>query len=285
MLDRLTDNEASLIGAYQSICGAVSEGAAITPAAEWLIDNFHQVERQIRQVRSDLPPRYYRQLPKLAEGPFAGYPRVFGMAWAFVAHTDSRFDVDVWSRFVHAYQQVQPLTIGELWASAITLRIILIENLRRIAERIVDSRDDRRRADDLANRLLGAGGKPRRALEGRYRRTRSGAAVRRVPAATRLPPARPGPIVASLLAHLDERLAVEGKTVDAAVNDEQQKQVSANVTVRNIITSMRPCRMSIGRRSSNASALSIPLWLPQIPSAWPEGPNWVMNARCGTCST
>ena len=27
------------------------------------------------------------------------------------------------------------------------------------------------------------------------------------------------------------------------------------------------------------------LWLPQIPSAWPEGPNRVMNARCGTCST
>ena len=98
LLNRLTDNEASLITAYRSICGAVSDGAAITPAAEWLIDNFHQVERQIRQVRLDLPPRYYRQLPKLADGPFAGYPRVFGMAWAFVAHTDSRFDVDAWCR-------------------------------------------------------------------------------------------------------------------------------------------------------------------------------------------
>ena len=101
---------------------------------------------------------YYRQLPKLAEGPFAGYPRVFGVAWAFVAHTDSRFDPEILSRYVRAYQEVQPLTIGELWAVAITLRIVLVENLRRLAERIVHSRAAREEADNLADRLLGAGG-------------------------------------------------------------------------------------------------------------------------------
>ena len=105
LLDRLADNEASLLLSYQSICGAVAVGAAITPAAEWLIDNFHQVERQIREIRTDLPPGYYRQLPKLAEGPFARYPRVFEIAWAFVAHTDSRFDVDLWCGFLRAYQE------------------------------------------------------------------------------------------------------------------------------------------------------------------------------------
>ena len=83
----------------------------------------------------DLPPGYYRQLPKLAVGPFAGYPRVFGIAWAFVAHTDSRFDPEMLVRFVRAYQKVQPLTIGELWAVSITLRIVLIENLGRLADR------------------------------------------------------------------------------------------------------------------------------------------------------
>ena len=64
-------------------------------------------------------------------GPFEGYPRVFGLAWAFVAHTDSRFDPEMLCRFVRAYQRVQPLTIGELWAVAITLRVVLVENLRR----------------------------------------------------------------------------------------------------------------------------------------------------------
>ena len=41
------------------------------PAAEWLLDNYHIVEAQIREIRDDLPPGYYRQLPKLADGPFA----------------------------------------------------------------------------------------------------------------------------------------------------------------------------------------------------------------------
>ena len=83
---------------------------------------------------------------------------MFGLVWAFVAHTDSRFDVDTWCAFIHAYQEEQPLTIGELWASAITLRIILVENLRRIAERIVYSRDERRKADAIADHLLSVDG-------------------------------------------------------------------------------------------------------------------------------
>nr|WIE91350.1 glucoamylase family protein [Mesorhizobium sp. WSM4875] len=242
LLKRLTDNEASLIAAYRSICEAVSDGAAITPAAEWLIDNFHQVERQIRQVRLDLPSRYYRQLPMLADGPFAGYPRVFGMAWAFVAHTDSRFDVDAWCDYVNAYQTIQPLMIGELWASAITLRVILIENLRRIAVRIVYSREERRRADDLADRLLAVAGHaaepPRPIVDDLDQGALSEAFLLQLVHRLR----DEGPSVSSLFMHLDKRLAAQGTTVDAAVNDEQQKQISANVTVRNIITSMR--RMS-----------------------------------------
>src|SRR5437667_12225517 len=58
-------------------------------------------------------------------------------------------------RFVRAYQRVQPLTIGELWAVAITLRIVLVENLRRGARRVVTSRAARREADALADRLPG----------------------------------------------------------------------------------------------------------------------------------
>ena len=133
---RLRDNHRALLHAHRTIAKSIAAGGAITPAAEWLVDNYHVVEAQIRQVRDDMPPGYYRQLPKLADGPLAGYPRVLGLAWAFVAHTDSRFDASLLRRFVAAYQRVQPLTIGELWAIAITLRVVLIENLRRAAELI-----------------------------------------------------------------------------------------------------------------------------------------------------
>jgi cyclic beta-1,2-glucan synthetase len=76
---RLADNEAVLLAAYRTITSATSTGASITPAGEWLVDNYHVVELQIRKIHNDLPPSFYRQLPKLASGPFTGYPRVFGM--------------------------------------------------------------------------------------------------------------------------------------------------------------------------------------------------------------
>src|SRR5690606_31826038 len=89
---RLNDNASVLLAAYRASAAELESGRGVEPAAEWLLDNYHVVEEQIRQIRDDLPPGFYRQLPKLAQGPFEGYPRVFGLAWAFVAHTDSNFD-------------------------------------------------------------------------------------------------------------------------------------------------------------------------------------------------
>jgi cyclic beta-1,2-glucan synthetase len=117
LLSRVQDNGRVLREAYRLIATAVREERAIIPAAEWLVDNFHVVDEQLREIRDDLPAGFYRELPKLAEGPLAGYPRVYGIAWAFVAHTDSRFDPETLRRFVRAYQRVQPLSIGDFWRS------------------------------------------------------------------------------------------------------------------------------------------------------------------------
>ena len=109
LAQRLKDNGCILLGAYRTIGTSIRNERATTPAADWLVDNFHAVEEQIRDILTDLPRGYYRQLPKLADGPLEGYPRVFGLAWAFVAHTDSRFEPEMLRRFVRAYQLVQPL--------------------------------------------------------------------------------------------------------------------------------------------------------------------------------
>ena len=236
---RLADNEAVLAEVYRDTSAALEAGSAITPAAEWLIDNFYVIERQIREIRADLPPEYYRQLPKLATGPFAGYPRVFGVAWAFVAHTDSLFDPEVLRRYLRAYQEVQPLSIGELWAVAITLRIVLVENLRRIARRVIDSRAARGAADSAAHRLLGGEDRPSE------------------DARSVLPPydspivsdgflvellhrlRDQDPSIAPALAWVEGCLESRRTTPEAVVREEQQRQISASVTVRNIISSMR----------------------------------------------
>jgi len=239
LVARLRDNGRVLLGAYRAIAVAIGEERAITPAAEWLVDNFHVVEDQIREIRDDLPRGFYRQLPKLSEGPLEGYPRVLGLAWAFVAHTDSRFDPQTLCRFVRAYQRVQPLTIGELWAVAITLRIVLVENLRRAAEIIVSSRAARGEADALADRVLEAGDWEGLLPGTALRRLEQGSLSREfaVQLVQRL--RDHDPRVTPAVQWLDARLAAEGTTADELVRHEHQRQGAMNVTVRNAITSMR----------------------------------------------
>ncbi|MBN8892582.1 MAG: hypothetical protein J0H91_20040, partial [Rhodospirillales bacterium] len=150
---RLADNAALLLAANRTIATVAARQGEASPAALWLIDNYHLVDMQIREIGVDLPTGYYLELPKVADGPFAGLPRVFGAAWALVAHTDSHFEPETLRRYLLAYQEVQPLSIGELWAIPTTLRIALIENLRRVAQIIVENAEDCRQADAVADRL------------------------------------------------------------------------------------------------------------------------------------
>src|SRR5580692_2444120 len=239
LIPRVLENGRVLLEYYRATARAIQHEQAITPAAEWFVDNFYIVEEQLREIRDDLPAGFYRKLPKLASGHLEGFPRVFGVAWAFVAHNDSRFDPEVLRRFVNAYQRVQPLTIGELWAVAITLRIVLVENLRRVAERIVRSRNARVEADILADRVLGTAGQTAVSPASVLRRFENkplerSFAVQLVQRLRDLDP-KVGPI----LVWLDERLAAQGTTADEIVRAEHQEQAAMSVTVRNIITSMR----------------------------------------------
>ena len=236
---RVADNGRVLIESYRVLAQAIREERAITPAAEWLVDNFAIVDEQIREIRDDLPPNYYRQLPKLADGHLEGYPRVLGVAWAYIAHTDSRFDPESLRRMVHAYQEVEPLTTGELWAIAISLRILLVENLRRVTERIVRSRADRQIADDLADRLIGLAGDESTNVSTASR----GMSLARLSTAGRVQLFQrlrdQDPAVTPALRELEQLLVTQGTTAEEVVQLEHQRMAMMNVTVRNVITSMR----------------------------------------------
>jgi cyclic beta-1,2-glucan synthetase len=110
-------------------------GYDTSPAAQWLLDNFHLIEAQLHEVHEGLPRSYFRTLPVLLDPPLEGLPRVYGIAWAFVAHTDGAFDEELLVHFLLAYQEARPLDLREMWALPTTLRVVLIENLRRLAER------------------------------------------------------------------------------------------------------------------------------------------------------
>ncbi|HYO85863.1 MAG TPA: glucoamylase family protein [Dermatophilaceae bacterium] len=237
LLQRLHDDADALVAAYESIVEDVQAQRTITPAAEWLVDNFHTVESHVRQIRQDLPPGYFRQLPKLGPGFLEGHPRIFGIVWAYVAHTDSLVDPDLLGRYIRAYENRKALTLGELWAVAISLRLLLIENIRRLTDLVVAAGRDRHRADELADRLLGLDGHPARpwkdlAAEQAGARTSRGFAVQLM---RRLS----GEDLAAPMEWLAARLAARGIDPETAVYAEHQGQASATVTMRNIFTSLR----------------------------------------------
>lgn len=241
---RLKDNAAALLAAYQESAASLRAGHAITPAAEWLLDNFHTVDAQLRQIEADLPPDYYHQLPKLQDGPFAGYPRVLELAWAYVAHTDSLFSSAVLTRFVEAYQTVQPLTIGELWAIAITLRIVMIENMRRLSTQIVAAQKVRTQADQVVDQAIaGYPGGLTLAESLVAGLTHADAPDADAPdifcaqVAKRLRGADPSET--PLLGWLQDRLQKAGSSIEAIVMTAQHRQGATNITMRNLVTSMR----------------------------------------------
>src|SRR6266849_9444502 len=144
LLARLTENEAVLIGVRNLLTEAVTANHRITPAGEWLLDNFYLIEEQIRTAKRHLPKGYNRELPSLLNGASAGLPRVYDIALETISHGDGRLDVDGLGSFVASYQTVTSLTLGELWAIPTMLRLALIENLRRIGVGMATATIDRK---------------------------------------------------------------------------------------------------------------------------------------------
>ena len=197
---RVDENARVLREAYRILADDVHRGEFLSPAAEWLLDNFHLIESEIRGVQHDLPRRYYRELPKLAPREMSGMARIYAMALELVRHTDGRLDRDQLVRFMAAYQTVAPLTIGELWAWPSVLKLALIENLRRLAEETLEGRASRLEADRYLDQIVGAGtaGPLPRVLETAY-------VVRLLQRMREY-----GPLVSPVRAEVEERLGHPG---------------------------------------------------------------------------
>ncbi len=154
LLARLAANETVLRAVGRRLAAAVSENRRVSPAGEWLLDNFHLIDEQISTAKRHLPRGYSRELPRLALGPSVGLPRVYDIALETISHGDGRVDAESLNRFVAAYQSVTPLKLGELWALPIMLRLALIESLRRVGLRIAAEMDERDLANGWANRMM-----------------------------------------------------------------------------------------------------------------------------------
>ncbi len=241
MLLRLEENARTIRECHELITDSLKRGHRIDPAAEWLLDNYHLIQEQIELAESHLSPGYSRQLARLTAGPRKGLPRIYDVVMELVRHSDGQLDPDILLHFVRAYQTVQPLSLGELWAIPIMLRLSLIENLHWVAQRISWRRAQHDTALVWVERFL-------KVIESNPRQFVStlGDFVREAPKLT-------SPFVAELVANIhgvnpamglalnwiEQELAEQGRSIEQIQQSENQAQSANHATTGNSITSMR----------------------------------------------
>ncbi len=241
LLTRLAENEEVLIGACNLLTAAINANRRIAPAGEWLLDNFYLIEEQIRTARRHLPKGYSRELPRLLSGPSAGHPRVYDIALETISHGDGRVDPETLGSFVAAYQTVTFLTLGELWAIPIMLRLALIENLRRAGSRIAANMIERNRAAHWAEQMTEIAEKDPKSLilvtadMARSNPPMTSSFVSEF--ARRLQ--GQSPALALPLTWIEQRLSESGMTIEQLVRSESQQQAADQVSISNSIGSLR----------------------------------------------
>ncbi|HWJ06043.1 MAG TPA: glucoamylase family protein [Steroidobacteraceae bacterium] len=241
LLPRLAANEQILRRVFETLTEAVAAGRHVTPASEWLLDNFYLVEEQVRTARRHLPKHYSRELPRLAHGPSAGFPRVYDIALETISHGDGRVDPEGLSRFLAAYQGAVTLDLGELWAVPIMLRLALIENVRRVALRIAAGRKDRDVADAWSRRMIETvDTDPKSVILVIADMARSNPPMS-APFVSEFVRDLQGqsPAMALALNWVEQRLAEDGATIEQRVQEGNRVQAADQVTLGNSIGSLR----------------------------------------------
>ncbi|MBK9103872.1 MAG: hypothetical protein IPL92_04740 [Saprospiraceae bacterium] len=241
LLRRLAENEAILIEVRNLLIDSAKENSSISPAGEWLLDNFYSIEEQIQIGKKHFPKSYSETLPRLAKGPFAGLPRVYHIALEIIAHSDGRVDPENLYSFVTAYQREVNLKLGELWAIPIMLRIALIENLRRLAATIARDRINKNLADYWADRMTDTAEKDPKSLivvTADMARSNPPIVSSFVAELTRRLLGK-GPALSLPLSWIEQRLAENGLTTNILVHQENQKQAADQVSMSNSISSLR----------------------------------------------
>ena len=237
LLKRLGDNEAVITqNCYELNAGKKN---SIMPAGEWLLDNYYLIEEQIRIVRQHLPKSFGKGLPSLTSP--HNCPRIYDVASEAIAHGDGRWDTASMTSYISAYQQVTPLTLGEVWALPGMLRLALIENLRRVSMEVVKAQQERSLADSWITRIFECAENAPADLilviadMARSRPPLSSAFVAEL--VRRLQ--GHGNALALPLTWVEQRLAEQGVTTDELIHSFNQQLAASQLSVSNSIAGLR----------------------------------------------
>lgn len=238
LMPRVKQNMKFLEQAYREIAEYSSRTQEMVPATEWLMDNFYRLKDLRTEILNSLPEKFELQLPQSSSRDFQGYPRIYGLLIELIEHTDSQLKSDTLKGFINAYQLQIPLSSGELWAIPVMLRIILLENIRRLTEQILFTQAEREAADRWVLPLLETEHSPEEweirlkslSPQEEYSSAYAEQILKRI--------RELGTDVIPLLQWVDRAVAKQDTTIEELAKLERQRQTMCQVSMGHAITSI-----------------------------------------------
>ena len=198
-----------------------------SPVADWLLDNYYIISEQIRDIRDHMPRSFFRELPKLE----SGRARIHVLAEELLLHCDCALDEQLILQFADNFQLDAELTIGETWAFAVMLRLVLVERLRYLCEQLAREYRSIEEIEPIVERLKERGILTFADLS----KTEQASALIAISVAIK----ELSTEKVSARAIFDDHLEAIGWSLTELQKREQHRLAASQVSVSNIITSMR----------------------------------------------
>ncbi|MGL5352210.1 MAG: GH36-type glycosyl hydrolase domain-containing protein, partial [Clostridium sp.] len=138
---------------YRYLNKLVKHGETVIGPSEWLLDNIYLIEKEYKTIKLNLPLSYFNNLPK-EDNDNMDCPRIYYLAKDYVYENQAIIREEELTEFIKNTNL--DLTMGELWAFPLMIRIALIINLAIITSNMVVIQKQREGATKLANRVVDA---------------------------------------------------------------------------------------------------------------------------------
>jgi len=240
-IPRMNENYDFILSVYKRLNEDVMKKHSISPAAEWLLDNFYIIEEQVKGIRKTLKKADYFRLPILKCGQLKGCVRIYAVAVELISHTDGQINEDILYRYLKAYQSHCTLFNREILALPLMIRLALIENIRNICEKIRDTQVQWRKADEAVDSWMGNDkfdpDRMLRSIKGKFRTIDEAnpSFIEHLFYRIR----RAGRGYHQISRYIEESLRKYGTTIEDVTQKEHNAQAVSAVTIGNCIISLK----------------------------------------------
>ena len=151
---RVKENYEFISMVYNLLNEHLKNNIPIHPAGEWVLDNFYIIEKTVKTIVKDLSLKKYINFLGISNGNYKGFARIYVLACEIIAYTDAKIESNILSNLLKSYQNKNTLSMDEIWNIGLFLQVALIENIRRLCEKIYSSQLQKYKVENIIERLI-----------------------------------------------------------------------------------------------------------------------------------